>query len=719
MRLRSNERHVTLLSAPRVSCVEPVRKKELDKDMKKIVRQMAMRICLSGMVLCGCSDKVKNNGTVSGEIDAAVESFNRWIHGGSRNAFASPREMTPEEAMGLEKPDELAMSVTAWAASTELGDYYRQSRENLAGLYKKLIDDFNVRSESGVGATEYTRELMRNWREAYNLDYNLRKFILECYSRKEIRPFPPSLRTFTAKKEAEERLRQQIDAAKAEIKRLSAACSALKARMESVGDVAWHQKKGLQELGTRQETMKEIAMRSDKAAADAEALVDGFAAVVRANGNDGSIQDIGKAAEQLKTALSTLSRTAEERLEIANGQMELAKCTEECAVLESELASLKSEFASAGTSTWADEKDSQTWRERHELISGIASRAEKARASAASLVQRARLVVRASKGDATVAAFGKKAEVLNDALSEMSNLAAEQVTIAGGKPRLMKCTEECTVLEAELANLKAVLEAAEPISWTDEKEVAAWRELQGPAAELQAKAAKASASAFALAESVKPVVRDSKGDKTVVALDARAEQLKAALSAVAKRAMERLAIVKGQVFLTKFANECRAMADGMTKIPAAIAKKTARMAEIGNIEQLVRSSRTRNYSDLDELAKKTADVKARSLSERSGEIALGQRVQKLVGGREQVMGSAALYRLRAHVPDQAAHARIVAELDAFKRMVNVASDSSLPSCFASIESKAYQLADVMEEDGLLERLEETLRIVQRLAARRQ
>ena len=82
------------------------------------------------------------------------------------------------------------------------------------------------------------------------------------------------------------------------------------------------------------------------------------------------------------------------------------------------------------------------------------------------------------------------------------------------------------------------------------------------------------------------------------------------------------------------------------------------------------------------------------------------------------MGSAALYRLRMQVPGKPAQARVEAELAAFRRAVDAASEDALPGVFVKIESKAFQLSDCTDEDAILNELEETLRIVQRLAARK-
>ena len=674
--------------------------------MKNVIR-LAAGLFLSGLLVCGCSDEGK-----------AEKMLNEWIRSESGPQRTPSRESTPEEAMGLEKPGELAPSVEAWVSSTEFGEYYRQSRENLAVLHKNLVDDFNVRKASSVGPTEYTRELMRNWREAYGIDESLRKFILECYSRKEIRPLPNSLaRVFTAKKEAQEKLRRQIAGARSEMKRLSATLSALQAALDSTGDVAWSQKRALRDWRTLQGKVRDAASRAEQAVADAAAVVSEFDSIIRANRDDAAVQGIGKSAMGLKNGLTDVARVLRGRLAIVDGQVTLAESADECTRLESELTSLKAEIASAGNATWADEREIAAWRGRRELMAGIASRAEKTGARASALVQKVRPVIRASGGDASIAAFGARVEQVDAAFAEISGQASEQVTIASGMPQLINCSAECGVLEKELESLKTALEAAGTVSWADKKEIADWRKLQGPAETLKASAGKAHARASALAEGIKPVVRSSKGDKSVAAVDARAERLNAELAAVAKQASARAAVVIGQVPLTQFANACKAMSDGMTKVAAALSKKKARMAEIGNIEGLVRSSRTRNYSDVEELARRTADVKARSLAERKDEVALGQRVQKLVAARESVMGATALYRLRTQVPEPAAHAQIEAILSAFKRAVNVPSDASLPSYFASIESKAFQLADAMEEDALLQRLEDTLRTVQRLAAR--
>ena len=682
--------------------------------MNKAVNFMATGLCVSSLLLCGCSSKDKDDGE-NKEIKVAVKMFDNWSHARIDVGTGSKRhrEPTPEEAMGLEKPEELSSAVYTWVKNTEFGEYYRMSRENLATIYKKMIDDYKVRKGSGVGQTEYSNELMREWRSAHRADYALRNFIVQCYSRKELSPLPQDLmRIFAPDKNVEDK----VAAVKANVQRLSSELSALKSELESVGAIAWSQKKSLDEWRVLQGTLERLCSRIDRV--DSSSRMLGEETVPDASTDKAKylVREARNGIAELKETSSRLLRTASGKRMIVDGQVILTQCADERAVLESELANIKSEVAAAGTATWADEKSIASWNELHGLMSGLASRADQAKSSAYALVQKIRPVVRIGKGDAVVAAFGERAEALYSSLSEMANLALEQRTIAEGKAQLVKQSATYSKLEKELVDLKATLDAMEPVSWSDEKEIKAWQVLHNPALELAAKAGEAGTAAAALAESVKPIVLSSKGDKTVAAFGAKVEQLNASLSTVAKQSSERLEIVKGQVPLTTFAKNCKAIADGLTKIPAAFEKKTARMAEIESIERQVRSSRTRDYSDLDDLARRAAEVKARSVAERKDEIALGQRVQGLIRTIEDVMGSNAMHRFKVQVQEKAAHERMMEMLNAFKRTIGVSADSAFPGYIATMESKSYQLADMKREDDMLNNLDEILRVVRRLAA---
>ena len=443
--------------------------------MKKTIA-IASLACLAAIAGCG---------------DSGSRSYQQPAQ--NQQAQKPKRPPTPEEALGIETPGKLAASVEAWAASNELGDYFRQSRERLSHLHAQLIEDYNVRRESELEATDFTRETLRKYHEAFDADSTLRRFMVECYSRKEVRPLPQTIsRWFTTESEARGEVREHIRNAPSEIERLNA-----------------------------------------------------------------------------------------------------------------ELASLKSEMESAGIATWSQEK-----------------------------------------------------------------------------------------------------------------ELRIWRDLQIRVGDISARANKASASASALSANMAKAVRSSGGAEDVDSLNDKAEQLKTDFASFAARAAQQLEIVNGQMLITEFANNCKDMADGCVAVPAALAKKKARQAEIKELISRITSSRTRGYSDLNMLAQQTAAMKSRSRSEGAEEATLGKRVQKLAGNYERVFGSSAIYRLKRALPVSSAQARIDTELQSFKRAINLPQDADPAGAFAGIESKAYQLADRMEEEAMLKRLDETLLTVQRLAARR-
>ncbi len=438
---------------------------------------MAYLVCLAAIAGCGDSDsRVYQQSTQN------------------QPAQKPKRPPTPEEILGIETPGKLAASVEAWAGSNELGDYFRQSRERLARLHAQLIEDYNVRKESELDATDFTRETLRKYCDAFAADSTLRRFMVECYSRKEVRPLPQTIsRWFTTASEARGEVREHIRNAPSEIDRLNV-----------------------------------------------------------------------------------------------------------------ELIALKSEMEAAGTVTWSQEKKLETWRDLQIRVGDISARANKANASASALS----------------------------------------------------------------ANMEKAL-------------------------------------------------RSSSGVAEVDALNDRAEQLKTDSSSFAARAAQQLEIVNGQMLITEFAERCKEMAEGWITVPAALAKKKARQSEIKELIKRITSSRTRGYSDLNMLAQQAAAIKSRSRSEGENESALGKRIQKLAGNYERVFGSSAIYRLKRALPESSAQVRIDTALQSFNRVINLPQGTDPAGAFAGIESKAYQLADRMEEESLLKRLEETLIVVKRLAARRQ
>lgn len=447
--------------------------------MKTVIVLASVIACL--VVIAGCGDAESQHAQQATQDQPDPEPV---------------RPPTPEEELGLEEPGKLAASVEAWAGSNELGDYFRQSRERLSRLHAQLIEDYNVRKESELEATDFTRETLRKYHEAYDADSTLRQFMVECYSRKEVLPLPPSIEgMFSTRIGEREKIRR-----------------------------------------IREETPVEIVR------------------------------------------------------------------------LTTELDALKSELAAAGVSTWLQEKELNVWRDLQIRVGEISSRANNASAQASALTANMVEVVRENGG----------------------------------------------------------AEDAE--------------ELKG--------------------------------------LNDKAEQVKADISSFAVRASQQLEIVNGQMLIEKFADDCKTMAEGIAGLPKSLAKKRARQAEIKDLVSRIIASRTRGYSDLDMLAQQAGEIKARSRSAGEGESSLGKRIQGMARSYEQFFGSAAIYRLKRELPEPSAQARIDAYLASFRRAVNVPSSSDPSGFFTGIESKAYQLADRMEEETMLKQLDDTLLAVKRLAARR-
>lgn len=407
---------------------------------------------------------------------------------GVKNQFS-----TPEQELGIEAPGKLAASVEAWANSNDLGYFFKQSRERLSLLHAQLIEDYNVRKESDLEPTDFTFETVRKYKEAYEVDSALRKFMVECYSRKDVRPLPQTIsRWFTTSIEERANLREDIGNAPSKIKELNEELIALNAEIESVGFVTWSQERELKDWKDLQIRLEKISNRANKANSSAAALAANMANAVRLSGVDENIDTLNDSAEQLKTDFASFASKASQQLEIANGQ----------------------------------------------------------------------------------------------------------------------------------------------------------------------------------------------------------------------------------ILIAEFAANCKDMAYGWNAVPSALAKKKERQAQINNLISRISSSRTRGYSDLNLLAQQATAIKSRSRSEGEVESKLGKRVQKLAENYQKIFGTMAIYRLKQALPVSSAQARIDTELESFKRAINLQQDVDPVGAFAGIESKAYQLADRMEEEAMLKRLDDTLRTVQQLAARR-
>ena len=683
-------------------------------------------------MFCGCSDGDPSSLSGGGgtdktqrdrTVEVALEMLDRWIDSArepGRNGRYAP---TPEEELGLKPPMDLAPDVLAWAKPKETFGWYCTSRRNLALVYKSLIEDLKVRKESGMGPTGYTDDLRRKWNEAFRADYELRRYMLECYSSKKEFPLPRTVERAFA--EPERRIAQLRDLVKdvqdryAQLERIA---SSLKSSYAAAGKVSWSQVKTSGEWRAAASDFQTIHDKANRTADAAESLssrlVSASAGVNPANDVAGICLNLVKKIDSLKKDMSAIAHSASSQTAIANCQMELAQCETVRSSLEKEIPGIAATIDKEGTAAWSDEKDVKHWETLGMQMARLAAEANSQSGSASALVRSIEGIARRSEAAAAAAAGTlEKAKRLAAAAETAKERAEGQATIAKGKTVFAKAAAECAALDRELAGVEAALEAAGPVSWADTKTAQEWEALRGPAAGLSARAEKARVASATLASQVASVVRSAKGDKTAVAFGERMSTLAASLAASAGRAKERMEVIDGQIPFSKFSGALKTLAEGIAKVHPALGRKRSRMAEIAEIENLARSSKSRGFSDLDALSRRAAEIKARTLSERAEEIELGRRARKLLDGRAAILGENALYRLGTEIACEAGRARIKAELAAFRLAAGAATAEALPGRLTNIESEAFCLSDSTDEDSLLKRMDDTLNVVKRLYER--
>lgn len=100
---------------------------------------------------------------------------------------------TPEEAMRLPIAKPLAADTEDWIAGSDLGDAWEEAKTRVASLRQRLVEDYNRRAESGVGETEASRDMRKEYLRWVGIHDNLKSFILICQARGVKRELPPEL----------------------------------------------------------------------------------------------------------------------------------------------------------------------------------------------------------------------------------------------------------------------------------------------------------------------------------------------------------------------------------------------------------------------------------------------------------------------------------------------------------------------------------------------
>ena len=286
--------------------------------MKKAI-VVASLVCLAALAGCGDGDRRAPSRPQSAQLQPAQKP---------------KRPPSPEEVLGIETPGKLAASVEAWAGSNELGDYFRQSRERLSRLHAQLIEDYNVRMESELAPTDFTRETLRKYHEAYDADSTLRQFMVECYSRKEVLTLPSSIAgMFSTRIDLREKLRRIREETPVKITCLTKELDSLKRDLAAAGVSTWLQERELKAWRDLQIRVGEISSRASNASAQVSALAANMAEVVREYGGAKDAEDLrvlNDKVEQVKADISSFAVQASQQLAIVNGQMLIEKFADDC-----------------------------------------------------------------------------------------------------------------------------------------------------------------------------------------------------------------------------------------------------------------------------------------------------------------------------------------------------------------------------------------------------
>ena len=95
--------------------------------------------------------------------------------------------------MELDIAKPLAPAVENWIADTDLGDAWKQAKENVADLRARLVADYKARQESGVGDTPSSIKMRKDYDLWLSVHDRLKAFILDCRASNAVRDVPPDI----------------------------------------------------------------------------------------------------------------------------------------------------------------------------------------------------------------------------------------------------------------------------------------------------------------------------------------------------------------------------------------------------------------------------------------------------------------------------------------------------------------------------------------------
>lgn len=253
--------------------------------------------------------------------------------GGAGRAVAP----TPEEAMQVRIVTPLAASTESWIAGSELGDVWEQAKTQVATLRQRLVEDYERRMESGVGETEASRDLRKEYLRWARIHDELKAFVLTCQARGVKRELPPELagnfKEWRAlRRESLSTGDGEIERWAVEARRLRQEIRQLRARGGGAGAGEWERLAGLVRAGRT--AVEELRGRTD--------------AVSWQYGADGAMAGLAGRVAELAAEWGELSAEVEGMAVRENDKERLAEFAASCGRMRMWMRSLEDRVAAKG-----------------------------------------------------------------------------------------------------------------------------------------------------------------------------------------------------------------------------------------------------------------------------------------------------------------------------------------------------------------------------------
>lgn len=241
----------------------------------------------------------------------------------------APHVPAPEEALQVPIAKPLAAGTENWIAGSDLGDAWEQAKSTLASLRFRLVEDYERRMESGVGQTDASRDLRKEYLRWVRIHDELKEFILACQTRGAKRELPPKLaENFkdwrTLRRDSLSTGDDEIERWRKEAESLQREIRQLRARGAGAGAADWERL--AERVRTGRTAVEELRARTD--------------AVSWQYGADGQVAGLAGRVAELAADWGELSREVEGTVVRQNDRERLEEFVDACGRMQTWMRTL-------------------------------------------------------------------------------------------------------------------------------------------------------------------------------------------------------------------------------------------------------------------------------------------------------------------------------------------------------------------------------------------